>query len=122
LSSIADAPRPRPVSAWLAAALLLAIAAAIWLPALGTPFWGDDYVFLYNAHAANLGGEPWWSAFWPDTPYKFWRPLSQETWWRLVDVWLSADPYRVHAANLTLLVAAGAGVGLLGWTLGRARG
>jgi hypothetical protein len=122
LSEIGTDPRLRPESNWLAAALLFTVAAAIWLPALNTPFWGDDYVFLYNARTANLSSEPWWSVFWPETPYNFWRPLAQESWWRLVDAWLYADSYRVHAANLALLVIAGACVGSLGGTLAHACG
>lgn len=110
----------KPIATWVAAAVLCAFAAVVWLPAVDTPFWGDDYVFLQGAHEANIAGEPWWSAFWPETPFKFWRPLSQESWWRLVDLWLSADAQRTHFANLTLLALAGGCVGLLVLTLARA--
>jgi hypothetical protein len=107
---------------WIAAGVVLAFAAMVWLPALDTPFWGDDYVFLQGARAANIAGEPWWSAFWPETPFKFWRPLSQETWWRLVVGWLSADVRRTHLALLGFLTLAAACVGLFGLALAHACG
>lgn len=106
-------------STWIAAAVVLAFAAVVWLPAVDTPFWGDDYVFLQGARAANIAGEPWWSAFWPETPVRFWRPLSQETWWRLVDVGLGADVHRTHLVNLALLALAAGCVGLFALALGR---
>lgn len=111
--------RTQAISTWIAIAILLVFAAVVWLPALDTPFWGDDYVFLQGARAANLAGEPWWSAFWPEVTFKFWRPLSQETWWRFVDAWLGADAYRAHLANLTLLALAAGAVGLLALALAR---
>ncbi len=86
---------------------------------MATPFWGDDYAFLLGAHAANLAGESWWSAFWPATPSGFWRPLSHETWWRFVDVALGADPLRAHLANLVLLVLAACSVGILAHSIAR---
>src|SRR5690606_17219397 len=43
----------------LVVAVLLVSAVVIWLPALWTPFWGDDYVLLQAARAANLAGKPW---------------------------------------------------------------
>lgn len=60
----------------MAVALLLACAAAIWIPAIWTPFWGDDYVYLYGARLANQAGQSWWQTFWPTQPLQFWRPLS----------------------------------------------
>lgn len=71
---------------WMAVAALALSTLLMWLPARHTPFWGDDYVFLLKAHAANLSTAPWWSDFWPQTPVRFWRPLSQEGYWRLMDV------------------------------------
>lgn len=106
-------------SAWLAAAVLLAVGAALWLPALSTPFWGDDYVFLQGAHAANLAGEPWWSAFWPEIPVKFWRPLSQEGLWRIVEGALGADPFVAHLVAVAALAMAAAAVGVMGLALAR---
>ena len=102
--------------------LLLLFAAALWAPALSTPFWGDDYFYLYNAHAANVGGESWWHTFWPRQPLQFWRPLSQEAYWRVVDSVLGADVLRAHAVNLLLYLCAAGCVGLLGHALARACG
>jgi hypothetical protein len=89
------------------------------MPALDVPFWGDDYSFLLNAHAANVSHEPWWSAYWPENPLQFWRPLSQESWWRFVELALDADARYAHLANLSLLLIAAAGVGLLAFSISR---
>jgi len=121
-SEIKPNSRIENVSTWIAAAVLFAFAGLVWLPALGTPFWGDDYVFLLGAYEANISGEPWWSAFWPETPYKFWRPLSQESWWRIVEAWLGADAKLAHWANLAFLVLAAGSVGLFALALGHACG
>jgi hypothetical protein len=110
----------RPAAA--AAPVLLLFVLVIWLPALSTPFWGDDYVFLQRAHAADAAGQPWWAAFWPDIPPKFWRPLSENTFWRAVDAVLSADVLSAHLLNLALLGLAACCVGLLGFVLARTCG
>lgn len=107
-------------SAWAAVMALAVSAWLMWLPALDTPFWGDDYVFLYGAHAANLSGAPWWSDFLPAVPPQFWRPLSQEGYWRLVDVLLKDSAYATHVASLSLHVLASIGVGLLALAVARA--
>lgn len=104
---------------WLAIAVLLGVAAAVWIPALAMPFWGDDYSFLLDAHAANVARESWATAFWPDNPAQFWRPLSQESWWRFVDLELDADARHAHLANLILLLLAAVGVGLLAFSISR---
>jgi hypothetical protein len=114
--------RNQPVLSWIAAAALLVFTAAVWLPAINTPFWGDDYGALQGARAANFAGEPWWSAFWPETPFQFWRPLSQESWWRFVDAWLGADARLTHVAILAFLSLAAGCVGLFALTLARACG
>ena len=72
----------------------------LWGSALFTPFWGDDYVFLTDAHAAREAGAPFLQAFWPQAPYKFWRPLSQETYWRLIEQLWGGHALAAHAANL----------------------
>lgn len=72
----------------------------LWAPALFTPFWGDDYVFLMEARAAREAGLPLLYAFWPDTTYKFWRPLSQETYWRLIEQFLDGHAVAAHAVTL----------------------
>lgn len=91
----------------------------MWWPALHTPFWGDDYVFLRSAHAANAASTPWWSAFWPAHPLKFWRPLSQEAYWRLVDAVLGDHAHAMHVLSLLLHMLASLGVALLAWVIGR---
>lgn len=91
----------------------------MWWPALHTPFWGDDYVFLRAAHAANAASTPWWSAFWPAHPLKFWRPLSQEGYWRLIDALLGDHAFAMHGVSLVLHVLASLGVTLLAWLMCR---
>ena len=104
---------------WLGIVLFGASVLVMWLPALNTPFWGDDYVFLSAAHATNLSSAPWWLDFWPTTPLKFWRPLSQEAYWRLID-WLFDDgAYATHVMSLGLHVLSSMGVAVL--TLATAR-
>ena len=105
---------------WIAAALLVASALLMWLPALQTPFWGDDYAFLHAAHATNASGAPWWSDFWPASPPRFWRPLSQEGYWRWVDAALGGSAHAAHVVSLVLHLLATLGVALLGFRLARA--
>jgi hypothetical protein len=114
LASVREAGR-----VWIAAGILFLFASAIWIPALDTPFWGDDYLFVSTAHAASVARDPWWAAFWPQHPSQFWRPLAQESFWRLVDVLTGDDPRAAHVINLGLFVLAGIGVGALGLVLAR---
>ena len=115
------AERPRATRAdRLAIAVLLSAALLLWLPAVSTPFWGDDYYYLAGAHLANATGQPWMATFWPQEPLYFWRPLSQEAWWRVVDAMLGGDARLAHAALLLFHALAAASVGLLAWTLARA--
>ena len=55
----------------LAIALLGVAVILMWLPALSTPFWGDDYSYIYGAHATNHSAAAWWSDFWPTYGPKF---------------------------------------------------
>lgn len=103
----------------VASAVLVAAALLVWLPAIGTPFWGDDYVYLSAARAANEGGLPWIATFWPEQPPAFWRPLSQEAWWRVVDAGLADDARLAHLVLLAMHALASVAVGLLAWTLAR---
>jgi hypothetical protein len=104
--------------------LVLAVAVglflALWWPALSTPFWGDDYGALVGAAAANQQGQSWWQTFFPSSPLPFWRPLSQDAYWRLVEGVLQADPRAAHALNLGLLALASVAVGFAGAALARA--
>jgi hypothetical protein len=108
-----------PRTLWALAAGLAAVSLILWWPALQTPFWGDDYIFLQNARAARLAGEPWWRAFWPDIQYRFWRPLSQDAWWTWIEGPLRADARLAHAANLALWIVSCLAVGLCSMALGR---
>lgn len=92
---------------------------ALWLPALTTPWWGDDYFFLQTAHKARLAQEPWWRAFWPDVRNGFWRPLSIDTYWRIAEDTLAANAVWAHIFNYLLWLCACASVGLLAWVLAR---
>lgn len=103
--------------AWAAVALLAASTLLMWLPALRTPFWGDDYVFLLQAHAAHLSAAPWWSEFWPQTPVRFWRPLSQGGYWRAMLACFGSSALAMHVASLCLHLLASTCVGLFAWSL-----
>lgn len=104
----------------LALGILLAAMPLLWLPAAWTPFWGDDYHYLSGAHLANEAGTPWLTTFWPEQPLYFWRPLSQEAWWRVVEGVLGGDVRLAHAALLVFHALAAIAVGLLARTLARA--
>src|SRR5699024_6105984 len=89
---------------------------------LHTPLWGDDYTFLLKARAAQTAGLPWWSEFWPATPVRFWRPLSQGGYWRVMLIVFGGTPLAMHVASLCLHAIAAAGVGVCAWCLARACG
>lgn len=101
-------------------ALLGASVLLMWLAALFTPFWGDDYLYIYTAHAANASSAPWWSEFAPTALPRFWRPLSQEGYWRLIDALLHDNALATHAVSLSLHLLASAGVALLALAIARA--
>lgn len=103
-----------------AIALLAVSALLMWLPALRTPFWGDDYVFLLEARASNLAATPWWSEFLPASPLRFWRPLSQEGYWRLMEACFGGTAFAMHAASLALHILASACVGMLALRMAQA--
>jgi len=111
--------RPR-FAAWLGTVLLGTSALLMWLPALRTPFWGDDYVYIHAAHATNISSAAWWSDFWPTVLPRFWRPLSQEGYWRLIDALLGDDAYATHVVSLGLHLLASTAVGLLALAIARA--
>lgn len=116
-SARAALARPRHRVLGAALALLAAALLALWVPALSTPFWGDDYLFLQGAFASRVAGEPWWLPFWPDTRYQFWRPLGHEMYWRFVEGVLGGDARAAHAASLALWLVACASVGLFACAL-----
>jgi len=106
---------------WVVAFILVLIACLLWLPALSTPGWGDDYMFLQGARASRLGGEPWWRPFWPDVRFIFWRPLGHEVYWRFVDGILGANPLFAHLGNFILWLMGCVSIGLFGATLARSQ-
>lgn len=110
---------PQPRWTWLASAVLGIAALLLWWPAIETPFWGDDYYFLQAAYQAHTAGTSWLSALLPQTPEKFWRPLGEHTWWRLMLVTTGADAKQIHLANLALLALASSSVGVLAWVMAR---
>jgi hypothetical protein len=110
-----------PRNPWFAASCLAVAALVLWLPALSTPFWGDDYLFLEHAFRARLTQEPWWGPFWPDGRYQFWRPLGHEMYWRFVEGVLGSDPRAAHLTNFGLWLLGCLSVGLVGATLARAQ-
>lgn len=113
----------RPVrSDLLAMVVLLGFAAVIWVPALWTPYWGDDYMFLHAARLSNLANQPWSEVFWPLQPEVFWRPLSQTAWWRVVEGTMGGNVLTAHAVMLVLHLIAALGVGVLGWAMARVAG
>lgn len=109
-----------PIAIWLGITLFGVCVLLMWLPALNTPFWGDDYVFIRTAHATNLSSAAWWSDFWPTTPLKFWRPLSQEAYWRVIDAVLDDNRFATHVMSLLFHVLASMSVALLTFAMARA--
>lgn len=74
----------------------MSIALLIWLPAIFTPFWGDDYFFLQNAKEARLAGDSWIEPFISDSNTAFWRPLSMDLPWRFIEHTLGGSPIPAH--------------------------
>ena len=118
MASIGNPPSSRGLGVLVVGLGLVAL--LLWLPALSTPFWGDDYLFLQGALKSRLSGEPWWSPFWPDIRFQFWRPLGHEMYWRFVEGILGADPWAAHLTNFVLWLFGCLSVGLLGSALARA--
>jgi hypothetical protein len=111
----------RPTSGQIVLWSLLVCAALLlfWSPLLSTPFWQDDFMFLYFAREAQELSEPWYSAFFPRQASIFWRPLSEGVYWRLIENRLNADPTTAHMMGLGVLVASALAVGWLAATLTR---
>jgi len=97
------------------AALLILITTAIvlWLPAIYTPYWGDDYGFLLNASNLESRDEGFWSR-WVQPPASFWRPLSQESYWYWVVNILNSSSVLAHLTNVGLLLFSGLTICILG--------
>lgn len=84
----------------------------LWTPALITPLWGDDYVFLRAAQQARLEGLPWWQAFWPESPTQFWRPLSMDSYFRVLDTLFAGHPLAAHLLNAVIWLLACCALGI----------
>lgn len=76
----------------------------LWSQFLFVPFWGDDYIFLLNSEQSRLGGESWISNLWPDRKDQFWRPFSEDIYWRFIETVLGGNPVLGHISNLILHV------------------
>lgn len=75
---------------------------ALWLPAIFIPFWGDDYYFLIQAREARLSGAPWLLPFVSESSTGFWRPLSMDVPWRIIEAHLSENPIGAHAFSFLI--------------------
>lgn len=96
--------------------LLVAVAVLIYIPSLFTPYWGDDYVFLQQARFSRLNSDSWLLPFHSASQLGFWRPLSMDSYFRLLETYLASNAFYAHAANFFLWMLASAGVGLFAWT------
>jgi hypothetical protein len=105
---------------WLLLLAMFIFSIILWLPAIYTPFWGDDYFFLQAAHKARLVNDSWWLPFWPETRAGFWRPLSMETYFRFVEEFLNANALFAHIANFVLWVFSCIAVGVFAAALAQA--
>jgi hypothetical protein len=107
--------------------LLPAMAAAVifilfWSPALGVPFWQDDYEFLLSAKQAHLEHKPWSTPFFCNLSHHVdWRPLSTGVYWRLLEEGFQGDVRVAHASNIALLLLASIAVGSLAGAFLRVR-
>ena len=87
------------------------LGAVPWLPAIGTPFWADDYLYLGHARDALARGEFWSTDWLPDPDALFWRPLGVTLPWRIVAGVFGGQPLPAHVLSLVLAIVAGAAVG-----------
>jgi hypothetical protein len=67
-----------------------------WIPAIFIPFWGDDYFFLQQAKEARLNNLPWIMPFYSESATGFWRPLSMDTPWRIIETYLNGNSISAH--------------------------
>jgi hypothetical protein len=93
-------PGPR-FSAWACVALILAGAVWLYLPALDTPFFADDYLFLDQVRGHPLLA----SLASPDPLSNFYRPVSRQLYFWLVGRATHESPFAFHAANLSCFLA-----------------
>ncbi|MCX7964002.1 MAG: hypothetical protein N2644_05920 [Candidatus Sumerlaea chitinivorans] len=94
------------------ATLGAAVAVALWYPALSSPLWQEDYVWLAQARQGIR---------WPGVGNTlfgggglFWRPLSVGIYWRLAVALTHGHPAALHAFGLGIHFLAFTAVGLFG--------
>lgn len=92
-------PRLR-LPAWACIALILAGAVWLYLPALDTPFFADDYLFL-----DQVRGRPFLASLaTPDPLSNFYRPVSRQLYFWLIGKATHESPFAFHAGNLSCLL------------------
>lgn len=74
----------------------------LWTPALFMPWWGDDYMFLWQAREARLNGLSWLTPFMTESITGFWRPLSMDTPWRFIETVLKGNVLLAHIFSALL--------------------
>lgn len=83
-------------------ALLILSTLILWSPAIFTPFWGDDYYFLMQAREVRLNHVSWLMPFMSESSTGFWRPLSMDTPWRIIEQLLEGDPIYAHLFSFSI--------------------
>src|SRR6187397_3345814 len=74
------APRSARALEWLALALVLAGVVVLYVPALGTQFFADDFLFLDQVRGRSL----WQALLAPDPLSNFFRPVSRQLYFWIV--------------------------------------
>ncbi|MCX7719246.1 MAG: hypothetical protein N2111_12720 [Candidatus Sumerlaeaceae bacterium] len=103
---------------WVWAAWGAAAAVVLWLPALNSPLWQEDYVWIAQARAGVA---------WPGIGDQllsggglFWRPLGVGAYWRAAMALTGGSPPLLHALGLLLHLMAFMAVGVFGARLAAA--
>ncbi len=87
--------------AWLGLGLILAATVILYIPALGTQFFADDFLFLDQVRGRSL----WESLRAPDPLSNFFRPVSRQLYFWAVAGLTHESPVAFRIGNLiTLLV------------------
>ncbi|MEO5988117.1 MAG: hypothetical protein ABIU54_04715 [Candidatus Eisenbacteria bacterium] len=102
---------PIRASHWLALALVLVGTVVLYLPALHTAFFADDYLFLDQVRGRSL----WGALIAPDPLSNFFRPVSRQLYFWIIAGLTHESPYAFRVGNLVTLL----GVVALLWALVR---
>ena len=89
-------------SAWLPLALVLAATIALYLPALGTAFFSDDYLFLDQVRGRSL----WDAIQTPDPLSNYFRPVSRQLYFWAIGGLTHESPLAFRIGNLLALLVA----------------